>query len=104
MTVQESVISIFEKMGLKKNAPIPYKDANGKEAVTTVEGFGYIISQADIHGVTYVPILEAFEKPYELLVFASNLIELIYQAIAENRFTPITAESLDLYDMEDWED
>ena len=104
MTTQERIIEIFAKMGLKKNAPIPYRDANGKETVTTVEGFGYIISQADVYGVTYIPILEAFDKPYELLIFASNLIELIYQAIAEDRFTPITAESVDLYDMEDWED
>lgn len=104
MTTQEKVIEIFANLGVSADTEIRYKGPDGKKAKTNVESFGYIIEQADAHGVIYIPFLETYENGEEIVRFAGCLLEMINEAIVDGTFVPITAESLDLYDAEDWED
>ena len=104
MTTQERVIEIFGKLGLEQNTTIHYDSLNGDKMETTVENFGYIVEQADTYGVAYLPILEMFDKADEIMSFAGNLLHIINQSIEDGSFTPITADSNELYDMEDWKD
>ena len=104
MNTQERVLKVFENLGVQGDAQIVYHNPDGAPTATTVENFGYIISQADVHGVIYVPLMEAFDDAQRLLVFAGSLLENINQAIIDGTFIPVTAESVELYDMEDWEE
>lgn len=96
MGTKETVISIFNKLGMQSDEKLNYK-LNDEAKQITVERFAYIIEQADENGLVHLPILESFDNIDELTAYAGHLLSQINKSINNGTFSPVYGESYDLF-------
>ncbi len=96
MKTKDTVISIFNKLGMQSDEKLNYK-LNDEAKQITVERFAYIIEQADENGLVHLPILESFDNLDELTAYAGHLLSQINKSINNGTFSPVYGESYDLF-------